>query len=145
MKIRGSECRSISAWACLLGILVAGNELVAQDLAEITVTSTRMGHAAVTKKVAGHAPTTGAPIEHLTLTWSVAYSDLDLRQPGTAGELEKRIHSRAQAVCRELDRLFPLSPPGGASCAKAAADAAMLQAQKLIASAARARPAQDTR
>lgn len=144
MNIRGFKYRPTSALACLLGILAADNALVAQDLPEITVTSARMGHAAVTKQVTGHAPTTGAPIEHLTLTWSVAYSDLDLRQPGTAIELQRRIHSRAKAVCHELDRLFPLSPPGGASCAKTAADAAMLQAQKLIASAG-ARPAQDTR
>jgi UrcA family protein len=145
VKIRESGYRSTRTWLVFLGTLVASGGLLAQDLPEITVTSTRMGLAAVTKKVTGRAPATGAPIEHLTLTWSVAYSDLDLSQPGAVVVLEKRIHSRAEAVCHELDRLFPLSPSGGASCAKTASDAAMLQARKIIASAEKPQPSPDTR
>ncbi len=144
MKIHESRYQRTRAWLMLLGSLVASSGLLAQDLAEITVTSTRMGRAAVTTKVIGRAPATGAPIEHLTLTWSLAYSDLDLSQPSAAVVLEKRIHSRAESVCHELDRLFPLSPPGGASCVKTAADAAMLQAQKVIASAEKMHPSPNT-
>ncbi len=141
MKIHGCRYRSKGAWLLLVGVLVASGRLVAQDLPEITVTSTRMGHDTI---VVGRAPATGAPIEHLTLTWSVAYSDLDLSQHSAVVVLEKRIHARAQAVCHELDRLFPLSATGGAPCVKTAADAAMLQAQKIIASAEKVHPSSST-
>ncbi len=53
----------------------------------------------------------------------------------SAIELEKRINARALAVCKELDKLFPLSPPGGTECVKEAVNAAMPQAKKAIAAA----------
>jgi UrcA family protein len=112
-----------------------GGAVIAQELPEITVAATRMGHEAVSSRVVGHAPTTGAPIEHLRLTWSVAYRDLDLSKHTGAVELERRIHARARAVCSELDRLFPLRPSGDPPCVKTAVDGAMVQAKKVIASA----------
>lgn len=119
----------------ILAMSVASNVVLSEDLQEVIVTATRPGLAAVAKNVVGRSSTTGAPVENLTLTWSVGHSDLDLSKHTDAVELERRIHARAKAVCDELDRLLPLSPPGGPACATAAADGAMIQAQRLIAAA----------
>jgi UrcA family protein len=116
-----------------IGALAFASCVLADDLQEVTVTATRPGLAAVAKTVEGRSPTTGAPIEQLTLAWTVAHSDLDLRQHADVMELQRRIHSRAKAVCDELDRLLPLTPHGGPECAKKAADGALAQADKLIA------------
>jgi UrcA family protein len=117
-----------------VGLLAVSAAVLSQELGEIMVTATRIGHETVTKNVVGHSASTGAPIEHLTLTWSVAYSDLDLTKHSDAMELERRVHARAKAVCHELDRLYPLRPDDP-PCEKTAVDGAMVQAQKAIASA----------
>ncbi len=140
VKQRRRSHWAIRKWMVVLGVLATGGAVVAETLEEITVTATRMGREAVTKKVVGRSPSTGAPIEHLTLTWSVGYSDLDLSKRHGAIELDRRVHARAKAVCAELDRLFPLTPPDGASCAKDAEAPALDQAHKLIAAAEAAHP-----
>ncbi len=135
MKRRQSIYRAMRIPFLAAGMLAASGAVLAQDLGEITVTGTRMSREAVTKNVVGRSSSTGAPIEHLTLTWSVPYSDLDLSKHSAAVEFEKRVHARAKAVCHELDRLFPLRPSEGPPCVKTAVDEAMVQAQKVIASA----------
>jgi UrcA family protein len=117
-----------------VGLLAVSAVVLSQDLGEITVTATRISREAVTKNVVGHSASTGAPIEHLTLTWSVAYSDLDLTKHSDAVELERRVHARAKAVCHELDRLYPLRPDDP-PCEKTAVNGAMAQAQKVISTA----------
>ena len=116
----------------MLAVLFAGGAVAADELEEITVTATRMGHEAIKKEVVGRSSSTGAPIEHLTLTWSVGYSDLDLSAHSGATTLEQRIHARAKAVCHELDRLLPLVEGDHASCVNGAVDGAMAQAHRVI-------------
>lgn len=143
MKERKRICRSMKLSLTLLGALLAFGVVAAEEqpLEEIIVTATKMGREAVTKEVVGSSPTTQAPIERLTLAWTVAYIDLDLSRHSGAVELEKRIHARAKAVCDELDRLYPQAPHGGAACVEKAAASAMVQGQKLIDAAENKRPA----
>ena len=51
------------------------------------MTGARMGIKAVTTKVVSHSQTTGAPLDRITLTWSVPFTDLDLRSQSGAIEL----------------------------------------------------------
>ncbi len=129
--------RTMRPFAALAAIGVAaqigGAVLAAEPLEEIVVTAARMGRAAVTTETVGRSSSTGAPMERLSLTWSVAYTDLDLSKPGDVAELDKRIQARASAACKELDRLFPLSPRGGPACVKDAAQGATAQAKRVIA------------
>ncbi len=133
MKFHRPAGRSIRIALLGLGALVGGGAIAADQLDEITVTAARMGIKAVTTKEVGHSQTTGAPQERITLTWSVPFTDLDLSSPSGAIELERRVNARALAVCKELDKLFPLSPPGGTACVKEAVNGAMAQAKKAIA------------
>ena len=125
----------------MITAMMTGTAIAAEELDEITVTAARAGHEAIDKTVVGRSSSTGAPIEHLTLTWSVAYTDLDLGTQSGANVLEKRIHTRAEAVCRELDRLLPLVPDDRASCVKGAVEGAMSQAHRVIAAAGAKRAA----
>ncbi len=118
----------------ILAVMFAGAAVAADEIEEITVTATRMGHEAIKRTVVGRS-SSGAPIEHLTLTWSVGYADLDLSTHGGAAVLEERIHARARAVCHELDRLMPLVKGDRVSCTKGAVDGAMGQAHQAIAAA----------
>jgi len=125
-----------------IGAIVAAGAVAQEDVPTVTITASRMGRAAVTTEVVGRSGATGAPIERLTLTWSVPFTDLDLSTHSGATELQKRVSARAQAVCEELDRLFPFTDPGGPSCVKEAAAGGWAQAQKLITAAERARAQQ---
>ncbi len=134
------RAQACSRWLIERGVWIgalafASHAVLAEELQEVTVTATRPGLAAVTKTVEGRSPTTGAPIEHLTLTWTVASSDLDLKKHADVMELQHRIKTRSKAVCAELDRLLPLTPRGGPECSREAAKGAMEQADKLIAAA----------
>ena len=79
------------------GALVAGGPIAADQLGEITVTAARMGRKAVNTEVEGHSYATGAPLDRVTLAWSVPFSNLDLSKHSGATELDKRIHARALA------------------------------------------------
>lgn len=112
-----------------VGILAGSGLALAQPADEITITGVRAS------RVVGRSPTTGAPIEEMSLTRKVSYSDLDLTTHLGATELEKRVNDTAKALCQKLDQLSPLSKAQGPSCVKQAADAAMVQAHAAIAAA----------
>ncbi len=145
MKKHSDGKRSMRFALLALGAIVTGSALADEDVPTITITASRMGRAAVSTETVGRSATTGAPIDRLTLTWSVPFTDLDLSTHSGATELQKRVNARAQAVCRELDRLFPLTDRGGASCAKEAAAGGLAQADKLIAAAERAHAQQTSK
>jgi UrcA family protein len=56
---------------------------------------------------------TGIPIEELSLSRTVDYSDLDLSRWSDVRLLDYRVREAAYAACRELDRQYPesLYPP----------------------------------
>jgi UrcA family protein len=75
---------------------------------------------------------TGTPVELISLTRRVSYSDLDLTSHAGATELEKRVNDTAKAACKQLDTLYPLTSPGGDPCVKNAVTDAMKQAHAAI-------------
>ena len=139
MKKHSDGRHSMRFTLLTMGALVAGGAIADEDLPTITITASRMGRSAVTTQTVGRSSSTGAPIERLTLTWSVPFTDLDLSTHSGATELQKRVNARARAVCQELDRLFPFGDRGGASCIKEAAAGGLAQADKLIAAAEQSR------
>ena len=139
MKKHSDGRHSMRFTLLAMGAIVAGGAIADENLPTITITASRMGRSAVTTQTVGRSSSTGAPIERLTLTWSVPFTDLDLSTHSGATELQKRVNARAQAVCQELDRLFPLGDRGGASCVKEAAAGGLAQADKLIATAEQSR------
>ena len=112
--------------AAALGVAMASALALAQQATEVTVEAAR--EAPLPKQTYG-----GIRVEEVTLKRRVSYSDLDLTtQAGTAA-LEKRVQETARAACKELDRLYPLTAPGGDSCYKKALDDAMAQVHAAVA------------
>jgi len=78
------------------------------------------------------------PIEHLSLSLAVNYSDLDLRTPAGVNELEARIQAAAEAACAKIDAYYPqqlyVPTPGDQQCVRSAVRAAMPQVGRLVAS-----------
>lgn len=111
-----------------LGAVVAGGVFAAEQAGQLVVEATRQ------TKVVGRSYT-GNPIEVVSLTRRVAYSDLDLSTQSGASELEKRVNETAQAACKQLDTLYPLTTPSGPSCVKDAVDGAMVQAHAAVSAA----------
>jgi UrcA family protein len=129
-QARGFSCHFI---LCAMGMTLAANAIVAEELPEVTVSATRIRE--VSKTVVGRSMSTGAPVERITLARSVKFADLDLRTENGALELEKRVDETAKVACSELDKLLPLTPRGGAGCIKEAAESGMVQARRAIAAA----------
>jgi UrcA family protein len=100
---------------------------IAQKTEEVTVEASRI----VTKTV-GHNPTTGAPIDKVTLSYGVSYVGLDLASHAGATELEKRVKDAAQKACKEIGRQYPDSTPADEQCATAASKKAMVKVQELV-------------
>lgn len=93
---------------------------------EITVTAPRTRE---------RSPTSGAPIEIITTSRMVNYSDLDLRTGDGQIALEGRVKEAARKACEFLDRAYPLSTPDGADCAKTAVKEATPQVTAAVAAA----------
>jgi UrcA family protein len=124
------------ALALLLGTgALSGAVIAAEQLQEVSVQGSR-----IVRQVVAYSPTTGAPVESVSLTRPVQHSDLDLSTPKGAHELENRVASEAKSLCEELDKLFPLTP-SDRTCLKKATDGGMGMAQKLIAAAGSAHAA----
>jgi len=113
------------------GIVLATGLGFAQEPSQVTVEAARSVQVGRTAS--------GVPIEQITLTRRVGYSDLDLTTHAGATELEKRVNDTATAACKELDRLYPLTAPSAGTCAKSAADGAMKQVHTAIEAAEQAK------
>ena len=75
----------------------------------------------------------GAPIRTEALSRPVRFDDLDLSTPYGAHELRDRVRYTARALCRELDRRYPITVSDGQpDCYRAAVDDAMYQADRAI-------------
>lgn len=79
------------------------------------------------------SPYTGAAVAVTTVRMSVLYGDLDLARQHDADRLMLRIGNVARDACRQLDRLYPLSPD--ATCIDQAVKNAAPLASAIIASA----------
>jgi UrcA family protein len=87
----------------ILGAMLAGAAALAQPVEEITIIAPHQVH----RKTVGRT-TIGAPIEEISLSHKVDYTDLDLRKPDDLATLKARIADMAKEGCDELDQLFPL-------------------------------------
>jgi len=75
------------------------------------------------------------PTEVVSLTRRVGYADLNLGTRSGAQELEKRVTETAQAACKQLDTLYPLTTKDSPACTKKATEAAMTQVRAAVAAA----------
>ncbi len=79
----------------------------------------------------------GGPIERVSLSRAVRYDDLNLRTRWGVRKLRSRIVYTAHSLCRQLDKLYPLSTDYNPPCYTAAVENAMYQADTAIAYARR--------
>jgi UrcA family protein len=75
--------------------------------------------------------------QQVTLSYTVTYGDLDLRQTTGVRELENRIGAAANEICAQLEELYPVGEPTKEVCARRAIDRAMADAKPAIDAAAR--------
>jgi UrcA family protein len=108
-----------------------GGAAFAQKTEEVTVIGTRV----VEKEVGREA--SGVRINEVSLSYGVSYAGLDLASAAGASELEKRVHEAASAACKETSHQRPLAhlTPDEPTCAKMAADKAMVKVHELVAAA----------
>lgn len=86
-----------------------------------------------TAKVVGRSAS-GAPIEEVSLSARVTYSDLELSIPSNAKVLKQRVRDAALEVCDRLEQMYPLGG-GSDSCARKAEEGAQEQVTAAIAKA----------
>jgi len=83
---------------------------------------------------------TGVPVEELSLSRVVDYSDLDLSRWTDVRRLDYRVRQAASAACNELNReypetLYPSYQSSDHSCVTKATDEGMAQARLVVAQA----------
>lgn len=83
--------------------------------------------------VGERSPYTGASIVVTTVRIPALYGDLNLAKPEDAARLMTRLDRVANDACRQLDRLFPLSPDP--DCVDRAVAGATVTAKSLIGAA----------
>lgn len=117
-------------------VAICSTPAIAQDdeptLEEIIVEAPWL----IEREVVGRS-SVGAPIEEISLTRRVDFSDLDLTQTADVGELENRIDEIARDSCAKLEELFPLSTTqqDSRTCVDDAVDDAMAQVETAVAAA----------
>jgi UrcA family protein len=62
----------------------------------------------------------GVEMMDLSMSVAVPYGDLDLKTPGGATELDRRITLAADYVCKQLERRYPEGSPETRACAREA-------------------------
>jgi UrcA family protein len=130
--MRIQEHKHGALWLAAAGLILVGGAVVAAEpISEVTISASREA-----KIVVGKSPI-GAPIEEITLTRRVGYSDLDLKSKAGADALEQRVADSAKAACEELDKHYPLMQKTSADCVKTANANAMVQVKAAIATAAK--------
>jgi len=105
-----SSCAALAAAGALVGALaIPGGSATAQT----TYTTTTREEIVITPPYVEHRPLgrsgTGIPVEELSLSRGVDYSDLDLSRWDDVQLLNDRIRQAAYMACGELDRQYPES------------------------------------
>ena len=139
--MRPMNSRRIVAGLAAGGLAVMGSMLGGVAVAQETVTTTdsvTVEAPRVFRQEIGRT-SSGIPIEEISLSNRVAFSDLDLRNPGDVEELQRRVNVAAWQGCRELDWRYPDSfypPVGGRSdCVRDAVASAMDQVNAAVTAA----------
>ena len=128
------SCAAIAAAGVLLTVSIGS--AVAQSYANMTEELTVTG-AHVQERTVGRSEI-GAPIDELSLSRTVDFSDLNLSRPGDAQMLDQRIQQAASTACSQLDQAFPESlypsyQSDAADCVVQAIDEGREQARQVIA------------
>jgi UrcA family protein len=112
-----------TALAITAALAVAASAYAA-PLETIVVTGSR----GLTQKEVGRS-TIGAPIQEISLSYTVKIADLDPKSAAGRAEIEKRVKAAAKAACDEIDRLALGNPTSSsdAACVKKAVDDAMAE------------------
>jgi UrcA family protein len=81
------------------------------------------------------------PVDVITVSHVVSYSNIDISTSSGAQVLKQRIADAAKAACKDIDTAYPNRRPiaGDPPCEKGAIDAAMVKANAAIAAAEKAR------
>lgn len=119
--------------AIAAGSLFASGVAFAEEPANVTIEAQR-------SQVIGRN-SLGGPVELVSITRHVGFSDLDLTKHSDAAQLKQRVSEAATAICGKLDKMYPLAVKGQGNfipncVAKARADA-MDQVKAAIAAAER--------
>lgn len=126
MNVKRSSVRTMQA-ALLAGVVVASASALGQQPTDVVVEAAR--------------PTVvmrNGPNEVVSVTRHISYADLDLATQKGDRELEKRVNSAANAVCKRLDTLQPAEKPVDLTCVKKTIAGAMVQARAAISAASEA-------
>jgi UrcA family protein len=110
-----------------LGIALAASAAAANRLAPVT-----MKAAPIVSITVGRSRL-GAPIEVLTTTRAVSYTDLDLATRSGAATLRHRVHAAVWSVCQQLNEASAAALPGFFSCARKTEARAMRQVRLAVA------------
>lgn len=73
----------------------------------------------------------GAPQQQVVLRRGVSYAGLDLKTAEGRAALDVRIKETATALCKELDKMFPLQDPKKADCVADAVRSGQAEAAKI--------------
>jgi UrcA family protein len=126
ITIKESRAREVAL--ILAGSLLASSTVFSAEPppeAQVTIRAERP-----TAKVVGYT-NHGVPIEQYEISYHVTFSDLDLATPVGAQALKARVYKAADSLCKDLDKLYPLTEPDG-KCVQKAQDGAMSQVNSAI-------------
>jgi UrcA family protein len=119
--------------ACETALIIAASALASNAVlsaepsaeTQVTIRAERP-----TTKVVGYT-SKGAPVEEYELTYHLTFADLDIATPVGANALKARVYTAANAICKDLDKLYPPTEPDR-SCVQEAQDRAMSQVNAAI-------------
>ncbi|HEX7374430.1 MAG TPA: UrcA family protein [Steroidobacteraceae bacterium] len=108
--------------AAAAGVLAAGTSS-AEVVEGVTVEAARVVEV-------GRTPY-GAPEQVVVMRRGVSYSDLNLKTAEGQAAMEVRVKETATALCKELDKMYPLQDAKKADCVRDAVRTAMDEVAKL--------------
>jgi len=131
------SCATLAAAGALVGALAtpigsAAAQTTYQTTEQMTIIAPHVHHQTIGRS------STGIPVEELSLSRAVDYSDLDLSRWADVQRLDYRIRQAAYAACNELDRqypetLYPSYQSSDRNCVARATDEGMAQARWAVA------------
>lgn len=116
----------------LLACAVVGTPARSEQLEGVNVEASR-----IVKETIGQA-SNSAPINQVSLSYRVSYADLDLASKDGVAAMKGRVEEAAMAACKEISKLYPMATPDDYSCAKVAAQQAMVKVHEAAAAAGKA-------
>jgi UrcA family protein len=122
--------RTITALAAIVAVGAIGTATAADQKVE----QVRVEASKIVSTKAG-STYSGIPVRNISLSYEVSLDDLDLTTSAGLIAAEKRVNNAAAAACKEINKQEPLTAPADDSCAKTAANKAIVQLHVAIAAA----------